>query len=89
MFKTPLRLMLLALASSLVLSAGMCSPSLTPTTAPTVGSAALCDDVRTPEPNDGILREISYDSELDTPETVAEVLEHNAVVNELCPGTRD
>jgi hypothetical protein len=93
-FKTsPLRLPLLSL---LVALAG-CS-SLTQTTAQLVASGALCDDVRTPVRGDGILQaipEASYDSELDTPETVesvrttnGEIVGHNAVVKELCPRGR-
>ena len=44
----------------------------------------ICDDPRTLEKGDGVLRPITY-SVNDTDETVMQVQEHNSVYEELCP----
>lgn len=52
-------------------------------TSPSFINYGLCDDPRTAEKGDGLLRPISW-SKSDTDETIREVKAHNATVEATC-----
>lgn len=52
-------------------------------TSPSFINYGLCDDPRTAEKGDGMLRPISW-SKSDTDETIGEVKAHNATVDAVC-----